>query len=154
MPQTPSSLPPSSTRFDTVISAPDASLHTASRRVRACFSRVFRTSDVSFRLLTPFMRPDAQGGSYQIAGASRRPFSISHIGQITPKIFGADIWCPSQRKTAEKAEASTKTKAKKDPNAPKRNMSAYMFFSADWRERVKEENPEAGFGECISLYAL
>ncbi|KAH8917085.1 high mobility group box, partial [Atractiella rhizophila] len=36
---------------------------------------------------------------------------------------------------------------KKDPNAPKKGLSAYMFFSQDWRERVKAENPEATFGE-------
>lgn len=23
-----------------------------------------------------------------------------------------------------------------------------MFFSQDWRERIKAENPDAGFGEC------
>jgi len=55
-----------------------------------------------------------------------------------------------QRKAAEKAEkATTRTKAsssKKDPKAPKRALSAYMFFSQDWRERIKTENPDAGFG--------
>ncbi len=35
---------------------------------------------------------------------------------------------------------------KKDKNAPKRALSAYMFFSQDWRERIKTENPDAGFG--------
>ena len=39
-----------------------------------------------------------------------------------------------------------KTKSKKDPAAPKRPLSAYMFFSQEWRERVKAENPDAGFG--------
>lgn len=42
-------------------------------------------------------------------------------------------------------------KAKKDPKAPKRALSAYMFFSQDWRERVKAENPDAGFGEIGKL---
>lgn len=53
----------------------------------------------------------------------------------------------SQRKAAVKAEKSTR-KPKKDPKAPKRALSAYMFFSQDWRERVRNENPDAGFGEC------
>ena len=53
-----------------------------------------------------------------------------------------------QRKAAEKAEkASAARKGKKDPKAPKRPLSAYMFFSQDWRERIKAENPDAGFGE-------
>ncbi|KAI5830367.1 hypothetical protein K523DRAFT_239947, partial [Schizophyllum commune Tattone D] len=51
-----------------------------------------------------------------------------------------------QRKAATKSE-KTPRKAKKDPNAPKRALSAYMFFSQDWRERVKAENPDASFGE-------
>jgi len=42
-------------------------------------------------------------------------------------------------------------KGKKDPNAPKRALSAYMFFSQDWRERIKTENPDAGFGEVGKL---
>jgi len=40
-----------------------------------------------------------------------------------------------------------KTKAKKDPNAPKKPLSGYMYFSLDWRERVKTESPDATFGE-------
>jgi len=58
-----------------------------------------------------------------------------------------------QRKAAEKAEkAPTRnSKSKKDPKAPKRALSAYMFFSQDWRERIKAENPDAGFGEVGKL---
>ena len=26
-----------------------------------------------------------------------------------------------------------------------------MFFSQDWRERIKAENPDAGFGMCASF---
>jgi HMG (high mobility group) box len=33
-----------------------------------------------------------------------------------------------------------------DPNAPKRGLSAYMFFANENRERVREENPGIGFG--------
>ena len=42
-------------------------------------------------------------------------------------------------------------KGGKDPKAPKRALSAYMFFSQDWRERIKAENPDAGFGELFLL---
>lgn len=27
-----------------------------------------------------------------------------------------------------------------------------MFFSQDWRERIKTENPDAGFGEFARIY--
>jgi hypothetical protein len=37
---------------------------------------------------------------------------------------------------------SKKTKAKKDPNAPKKPRSAYILFSSDNRADVKEENPD------------
>lgn len=40
-------------------------------------------------------------------------------------------------------------KKRKDPNAPKRGRSAYMFFSQEQRSTVKEENPEATFGTYI-----
>ena len=29
-----------------------------------------------------------------------------------------------------------------------------MFFSQDWRERIKAENPDAGFGECALVTCL
>ncbi|GJE99148.1 high mobility group box domain-containing protein [Phanerochaete sordida] len=57
----------------------------------------------------------------------------------------------SRRKAAPKEKAPARGKAKKDKNAPKRALSAYMFFSQDWRERVKAENPDASFGEIGKL---
>ena len=48
----------------------------------------------------------------------------------------------------KKAAAPKKEgKAKKDPNAPKRGLSAFMFFSNDNREKIKKENPGCSFGE-------
>ncbi|KAJ3137650.1 Non-histone chromosomal protein 6, partial [Irineochytrium annulatum] len=38
-------------------------------------------------------------------------------------------------------------KKKKDPHAPKRPLSAYMLWCKDNRDRIKEENPSAGFGD-------
>jgi len=52
---------------------------------------------------------------------------------------------------ARKAEKSDGGRKAKDPNAPKRALSAYMFFSQDWRERIKTENPDASFGEIGKL---
>jgi structure-specific recognition protein 1 len=47
-------------------------------------------------------------------------------------------------------ESPKKKKAKKDPNAPKRAMSAYMFFMNQNRDRIKKENPEAAFTDIVS----
>ena len=38
-----------------------------------------------------------------------------------------------------------------DPNAPKRGLSAYMFFANEQREKVREDNPGIKFGEFASL---
>ena len=41
-------------------------------------------------------------------------------------------------------------KPKKDPNKPKRNMSAFFLYSNAHRVRVKEENADAKFGDIVS----
>ena len=40
-----------------------------------------------------------------------------------------------------------KAKKVKDPNAPKKGMSAFMIFSNEQRNKIKTANPEASFGE-------
>jgi HMG (high mobility group) box len=42
-----------------------------------------------------------------------------------------------------------KPRKKKDKNAPKRGMSAFMFFSQDLRETVKTENPGGNAGVMV-----
>lgn len=36
---------------------------------------------------------------------------------------------------------------KRDPNLPKKNMSGFMFFSNENRNKIKEGNPDMTFGE-------
>ncbi|KAF6817476.1 nucleosome binding protein [Colletotrichum musicola] len=50
----------------------------------------------------------------------------------------------TKRGAAGKVE---KKRGKKDPNAPKRGLSAYMFFANEQRENVREENPGISFGQ-------
>jgi len=52
----------------------------------------------------------------------------------------------AESKTTAKRAAKAAPKKKKDPNAPKRGLSAYMFFANDMRETVREENPGISFG--------
>jgi len=61
---------------------------------------------------------------------------------------------PSPLKGDEKKKAPKKkaTKKKKDPNAPKGALSAFMYFSKAKRPEIKEDNPEASFGELVSIY--
>jgi len=44
-----------------------------------------------------------------------------------------------------------KKKKKKDPNAPKRGLSSFLLYSNANRSRIKEENPEAKFGDIAKL---
>lgn len=43
--------------------------------------------------------------------------------------------------------SKAKPKAKKDPNAPKRGKSSFMFYSTEMRAKIKEENPDLSFGD-------
>ncbi|KAL4969546.1 high-mobility group nucleosome-binding protein [Aspergillus stella-maris] len=55
---------------------------------------------------------------------------------------------PKEATRTRKAPAKRETtRKKKDPNAPKRGLSAYMFFANDNREKVREENPGITFGQ-------
>ena len=44
-------------------------------------------------------------------------------------------------------EDAPKKKKKKDPNAPKRACTAFMFYSIERRPQLKAENPDWSFGE-------
>ncbi|EXJ86711.1 non-histone chromosomal protein 6 [Capronia epimyces CBS 606.96] len=54
---------------------------------------------------------------------------------------------PKATKSSTKTKGRGAEKKKKDPNAPKRGLSAYMFFANDQRETVREENPGITFGQ-------
>ncbi|KAL1607206.1 Non-histone chromosomal protein 6 [Nothophoma quercina] len=56
---------------------------------------------------------------------------------------------PKEKVTRGKGKASKADsgKKKKDPNAPKRGLSAYMFFANEQRDKVREDNPGIKFGE-------
>jgi hypothetical protein len=58
------------------------------------------------------------------------------------------------QRTAEKSVRGKATKAKKDPNAPKRPCSPYMFYCKEARPVVKVESPEATFGEVGKILGM
>ncbi|KAI8974743.1 high mobility group box domain-containing protein [Pilobolus umbonatus] len=61
--------------------------------------------------------------------------------------MGKEVAAKVSRRSAKVDDGKKSRRAKKDPSAPKRGLSAYMFFSQDKRSTVKEENPEATFGQ-------
>ncbi|CAD0013420.1 unnamed protein product [Aureobasidium pullulans] len=58
---------------------------------------------------------------------------------------------PKERATTRKTAKKDGGKKKKDPNAPKRGLSAYMFFANEQREKVREDNPGIKFEKWKSL---
>jgi hypothetical protein len=61
------------------------------------------------------------------------------------------------KRSTKPEDDKKKKRTKKDPSAPKRGLSAYMFFSQDQRATVKEESPEASFGKqlnCLRIYRM
>lgn len=76
--------------------------------------------------------------------------SLSYLPCV--RLTYAYVRCSQVRKAVEKTEKTPRGGSrKKDPKAPKRALSAYMFFSQDWRDRIRTENPDASFGLSFSL---
>ena len=48
-------------------------------------------------------------------------------------------------------ERKKSSRKKKDPDAPKRSLSAYMFFAHENRDIVRAENPGISFGQVGKL---
>ncbi len=68
---------------------------------------------------------------------------------IPPKIKDAEAnLCPTVKTGTKQVEGSKKKK--KDPNAPKKPKSSFMYFSNAKRAEVKTANPDASFGEIVS----
>merc|ERR1712066_1107880 len=70
------------------------------------------------------------------------------------RLVESDVAPVKKRPKSSKPKASKsikKTKSGKDPNKPKKNLSAFMFFSKDMREEVVADNPDASFGEIGKL---
>jgi len=56
----------------------------------------------------------------------------------------------SEEEEEEEPVKKRRQKKWKDPNKPKRNMSAFFLYSQAYRSQVKEDNPEAKFGDIVS----
>ena len=70
---------------------------------------------------------------------------------IPPKVQDANLSPMAQTGTKPVENASGSKKKKKDPNAPKKPKSSFMYFSNAKRAEVKAANPEASFGDIGKL---
>ena len=58
---------------------------------------------------------------------------------------------PKKARKKEVSEDKPKKKQKKDPNAPKRAMSAFLYFSQEYRAKVMAEQPNLPIGEIAKI---
>merc|ERR1711910_253038 len=58
---------------------------------------------------------------------------------------------PKGKRGRPKKGEEKKQRKKKDPNAPKRPMSAYFLFMNENRPTVRKENPDASIGEVAKI---
>lgn len=59
----------------------------------------------------------------------------------------------NQSSHCQRARSFADNKRLPDPNAPKRGLSAYMFFANEQRDNVREENPGITFGKLAPLHS-
>ncbi|KAN0065364.1 Non-histone chromosomal protein 6 [Thecaphora frezii] len=106
---------------------------------------------------SPFHRPATRKNRHSLGRLLHCTSSaLIHPPSLCPTTHHTDTHASITMAKESKTKSSTSTgkrttKAKKDPAAPKRPLSAYMFFSQDHREKVKSENPDAGFGDVGRL---
>ncbi|GMH95800.1 hypothetical protein TrVE_jg12761 [Triparma verrucosa] len=71
----------------------------------------------------------------------------SDVEEARKRARGEPIKAPAKKRAKTSSSSTPKgKKKKKDKNAPKRGMSAFMFFSNASRAQIKEENPGIAFG--------
>jgi len=72
-------------------------------------------------------------------------------------VEGAESASPQKRKRSSSPSSRSKSpkkktkRAKKDPNAPKRALSGFMFFCKDKRPALAKENPKDGITEIAKM---
>lgn len=71
----------------------------------------------------------------------QRPRRVPRLRSAAPRRV-----CLHASRTVATARADV-TDLAPDPNAPKRGLSAYMFFANEQRDNVREENPGVSFGQ-------
>merc|ERR1711964_524284 len=82
---------------------------------------------------------------------SRLSYSAHSNTPLNTKLPQNTFNMPKEKSTTATTRTKRATKEggrkKKDPNQPKRGLSAYMFFANEQRDKVREDNPGIKFGE-------
>ena len=94
---------------------------------------------------------DDEKKKYDKLTASAKEKYVKAMKNYTPPEPDSDDSDSDSDSDDDAPKKPVKKKAKKDPNAPKRGMSSYMFFNQDMRSKLKAENPDLSFGDLGKL---
>jgi hypothetical protein len=90
--------------------------------------------------------------SHDMSTAISSDDSVDSKQKVKPKKRKSEESESSNNSNEEQSSKKNKKKKKaKDPNAPKRNMSAYLHFCSTKRGDVKESQPDLSFGEITKV---
>lgn len=78
---------------------------------------------------------------------------LSQMWQVATDAEKKQYYANNVAATAD-LPAPKRKRVKKDPQAPKRNMSAFLFYSNDRRGEVKKANPNLTFSEIAKVSIL
>jgi len=104
------------------------------------FGQVAKTLSIEFKAITPKERT-----KWDKKAAKDKERYLEEMTHYVPPDEDSDSDDGGVRKPKKKA------KAKKDPNAPKRNQSAFFLYSNKARPQVKVDYPEATFGGIAKI---
>ena len=113
---------------------------------------------LSFVLFYPFVFLTStlfsQNNSARILSAQYKALSEKELAKWNKKAEQDKIRYQHEMKSYVPMEDPTggkRKKQKRDPNAPKRNMSAYFLYSVHIRPTIKANNPDASFGDIARM---
>ncbi|EIW12019.1 Nhp6bp [Saccharomyces cerevisiae CEN.PK113-7D] len=91
-------------------------------------------------------------GNYKVQQVRLRQYWEFTLWETAPNTkqkndFFANAMAATKEAKQPKEPKKRTTRRKKDPNAPKRGLSAYMFFANENRDIVRSENPDVTFGQ-------
>ena len=96
--------------------------------------------------------PDAKFGDIASAlSAEYKALKEPELKVVAAKLLEKPLTFTEMIEGFDHSDEPKKKKAKKDPLAPKRNMSAYFLYSISARPKVKADNPDASFGDIARL---
>jgi hypothetical protein len=77
--------------------------------------------------------------------------SLAEVKKIRASTKPVKVTKKKRKKAAAPPKAAKKAKKKRNPNAPKRNMSSYMYFVKMRRDDLRKANPSISNKDVISL---